>query len=67
MKNKYETVSTMTSDGKTTFGILCKEDGRLINDISSDKDKINSLTYSFNELDLSPIHFQDVIEDFINS
>ncbi len=34
-------------------------------DLTSDKSKINSLVDKCNRLELSPIHFYDVVEDFL--
>lgn len=46
-----------------TYGISYKE--REVKDISTDKHKIEKLVNLCNELELSPIHLDDVIEDFL--
>ena len=52
-------------DGKPieTYGITCGE--RKIKDISTDKQKVESLINLCNENNLSPIHLDDVIDDFL--
>ncbi|MBQ7128906.1 MAG: hypothetical protein IJO19_02845 [Clostridia bacterium] len=46
-----------------TYGITFND--IIINDISTEKEKIEKLVSLCNELDLSPIHIYDVIEDFL--
>lgn len=40
-------------------------EGIIIEDISTNKEKIEKLIILSNELDLSPIHIYDVIDDFL--
>lgn len=47
----------------TTYGITCGE--RVILDISTNKQSIESLIKKANKTGLSPIHLDDVIEDFL--
>ena len=37
----------------------------IISDISSEKEKVEDLVRKCNLLELSPIHFHDVVEDFL--
>jgi len=46
-----------------TYGITCEN--RVIKDISTDKKKVESLIKLCNENNLSPIHLDDVIDDFL--
>ena len=46
-----------------TYGITCE--GREIKDISTDKAKVESLINRCNQNNLSPLHLDDVIEDFL--
>ena len=46
-----------------TYGITCGE--RIITDISTNKQSIESLIKKANKTGLSPIHLDDVIEDFL--
>lgn len=46
-----------------TYGITCEE--RIILDISTNKQSTETLIKKANEMGLSPIHLDDVIEDFL--
>ena len=52
-------------NGKTikTYGITCGN--RIIKDISIDKKKVEQLVELCNKNKLSPIHLDDVIDDFL--
>ena len=51
-----------------SYGIAV-EDGRKkldeVNDISIDREKVKKLAETFNELELSLVHFRDVLEDLL--
>lgn len=46
-----------------TYGLIYNN--TVINDISTDKEKVERLVALCNELELSPIHIYDVIDDFL--
>lgn len=46
-----------------TYGISCKE--TVVEDISTDKSSVERLVGLCNELELSPVHLYDVIDDFL--
>ena len=51
-----------------TYGIIVFEDGlhtRTISDISVNKEKVEQLISAFNELELSPRHLNEAVEDFL--
>lgn len=60
------TKTTIISENGTeyeTYGI--SKGSTTINDITLNKDKIESLVRLLNELDLSEVHASDVVEDFM--
>lgn len=65
---KYEIVSSRVTVEETcvdTYGIK-SPDGRVILDVSPDRNAVLKLVSSFNENGLDPIHLDDVIEDFFS-
>lgn len=52
----------------TTYGIEAVGDTNIcrVEDISSDKDTVQSLCALLQERDLSPLHLPDVVHDFLN-
>lgn len=51
-----------------SYGIAAKKDGRKldeVNDISFDRETVKRLAEMFNELELSIVHFRDVLEDLL--
>ena len=51
-----------------SYGIAAKKDGRKldeVNDISLDRETVKRLAEMFNELELSIVHFRDVLEDLL--
>ena len=46
-----------------TYGLIYNN--TVINDISTNKEKVEKLVFLCNELELSPIHIYDVIDDFL--
>ena len=46
-----------------SYGITCGE--REIKDISTNKQKVENLIHLCNEKKLSPIHLDDIIDDFL--
>lgn len=67
----YELISETTEveeEQVNSYGILCRKSGKVlleIHNISENKPLIEGLIKSCNELDLSPEHLQDVVEDII--
>lgn len=57
--------STVTLEGREqiTYGMLCGE--RVIPDMSTEKEKVDELVSLCNELDLGPVHMQNVVDDWI--
>lgn len=58
--------STVTDEDEglhITYGI--SHNDTMIKDVSIDKVKVEKLITLCNELDLSPIHIYDVVEDFL--
>ena len=68
---KYQVIeSRVEIDGViyTSYGIGCENAGNLlfqINDLSINKDRVSKLVYLCNDLQLDPIHIDDVVEDFL--
>ncbi len=68
---KYEvTEGDFELDGESyrSYGVAVMEDGaalKRIDDVSLEKDDIVNLVNFCNELELSPVHIDDVIEDFL--
>ena len=46
-----------------TYGIEC--DGRIIHDVSTDPEKVAVLAEMMMKGGVSPVHFKDVVEDFV--
>ncbi len=46
-----------------TYGITCGE--RVVKDISTDKQKVEVLIDKCNKNNVSPIHLDDIIDDFL--
>lgn len=68
----YELLTTVkTMDGKEyhTYGIRLSYAGTEVSveDLSLDKNAVLQLAERCNRLQLSPIHFKDVLEDFLES
>ncbi|MCQ2552900.1 MAG: DUF6514 family protein [Clostridia bacterium] len=67
----YELISEtaeVEEEQVNSYGIICKKAGKVlleIHDISENKALIEGLIKDCNELDLSPEHLQDVVEDII--
>lgn len=60
------TKTTIISENGTEYETYGISKGRTtINDITLNKDKIESLVRLLNELDLSEVHASDVVEDFM--
>lgn len=63
----YRTTKSLITDedgnSHLTYGI--SDDERSFSDISTDKSKIERLVMLCNEQKISPIHLDDVIEDFL--
>ena len=47
------------------YGIGCRADNSAFEDMSTDPIAIKNLINLCNELKLSPMHFKDVVEDFL--
>lgn len=47
------------------YGIRDNDSDLLINDITTDKKKLEELVDTMNRLQVSPIHVRDIIEDFL--
>lgn len=50
------------------FGVAAVESGEVVfsvGDITDDREKINALVTLFNEEELSPLHLENAIEDFL--
>lgn len=52
-----------TGDERATYGI--SYNNTVIKDVSTNKSKVEKLITLCNELDLSPMHIYDVVEDFL--
>ena len=70
----YETVilgKEIEGERKSVYGVKVKDKtGRLlglVEDVSTDKMRVNALVMLCNELQLSSMHFYDAINDFIIS
>lgn len=48
---------------RTTYGIQC--DGMIIDDVSTNKEKVIRLIDKLNRYELSSCHLRDAVEDFI--
>lgn len=57
------TIIDQNGNAVETYGITC--DDREIKDISTNKEKVESLINLCNKNNLSPMHLDDVIEDFL--
>ncbi len=68
-KYKLITQNLMNEEGKsyTTYGIklTCGKNIRTFNDISTDKASIEKLIHKFNTYNLSQLHIEDAIENFL--
>ncbi len=74
----YEIAEEIHSLGSVSRTVYCiaayadaEEDGTAtvlgsVHDITSDREKLKALADTCNRLKLSPIHLQDVIEDFLD-
>lgn len=49
-----------------SYGVFCDMGGVTIEDISVNKGNVYELIDKINQLNLSPIHLKDVVEDFIS-
>ena len=52
----------------TSYGIAVRRDGHQldeVDDVSLDKESVKKLVDMFNELELSIVHFRDVLEDML--
>ncbi len=69
LKGEYEMYSVKESTIKsetgkfTSYGI--EYDGKEINDISLDKEKVENFVDVLNRLGVSEIHIEEVVEDFL--
>jgi len=62
------TINNITIEGITakSYGIKCSPQNTApvqITDISTDRDKVERLVEIMNRLEVSPVHFEDIIED----
>lgn len=68
MQIAYEVLETCLTGEETgayrTYGIKCNCYGK-IEDISLSRQMVEQLTACFNRLGLSPVHFWDAIEDWL--
>ncbi len=66
----YETFCEMLTDidgnEYIACGIKCTDNNYSISDISTDRDKINKFVETLNTEQLDYIHFEDVVEDFLD-
>lgn len=69
-----EEIYSLGPDSRITYGIAAYADAendgtatvlQSINDITSDREKIQALVETCNRLKLSIIHLRDVVEDFL--
>lgn len=70
----YETVISdkeIEGERKSVYGVKVKDKTGyllgIVEDVSTDKMRVNALVMLCNELQLSPLHFYDAINDFIIS
>ena len=72
---RYQAVCSVNREGGyCTYGLQCMESrkGRwvqldLIEDVSPSRDSVLKLASRFNDLQLSPLHFRDVVMDTIGA
>ena len=70
---KYRVIGSLVEiDGAiyTSYGIGCEFEGNLlleIKDLSTNKTRVEKLVLLCNDLQLDPIHIDDVVEDFLNN
>ena len=72
---RYQAVCSVSREGGyCTYGLQCMESrkGRwvqldLIEDVSPSRDSVLKLASRFNDLQLSPLHFRDVVMDTIGA
>lgn len=58
----------LTEQKKNDISVYGIKYGNLqIDDISADKDKVEKFVDDINKYQLSPIHFGDVVDDFVES
>ena len=48
------------------YGIVTSNGTLIIEDISTEKDKVEKLIVNCNDFDVSPIHLKDIVIDFLN-
>lgn len=48
------------------YGIATSNGTLIIEDISTEKDKVEKLIVNCNDFDVSPIHLKDIVIDFLN-
>ena len=48
------------------YGITMRDGTVRIEDISTEKGKVEKLIVSCNDLDVSPVHLKDIVIDFLN-
>ena len=64
-----ETEVKLCEETVTSYGINCREDGKVvssIDDISTDRDSIKKLANLCNDLELDPSQLEEVAEDFVS-
>ena len=63
-----ESEISVNEDIVTSYGISCKRDNKIVltvKDISIDRESVQKLADTCNELGLDPKQLQDVAEDFV--
>lgn len=71
---RYQAVCSLREEGDCTYGLQCLEDRMgcwilldSIEDISPSRDSVLTLVARFNTLQLSPLHFRDVVLDCVSA
>lgn len=68
MKKRTKEMYELTEQKKNDISVYGIKYGNLqIDDISTDKDKVEKFIDDINKYQLSPIHLCDVVEDFVES
>ncbi len=61
-----EILTDVDNNRYAAYGIKCVENGVLVSDISTNKNKMDEFVKTLNTQQLDPIHLKDVIEDFLD-
>lgn len=67
MEKKFKTTTKINENGVTEYGIATADEAIVIDGISTDRQAVESLTDSFNRYDLSEVHLDEAVDDFVNS